>query len=117
MATKKTQKTASTTQQWNNIHGRMRIFANEASCGTGKHKRTWLNYSTCIGKKNDDNEYDNLWYNVIFRRDEAPDEQGSYFIIVKSGFLTLSVYKDGSIHPAVMVLDYEMEGDDAEIPF
>lgn len=116
MATEKSKKTKSTSQQWNNVSGRMRIFANEASYGEGKRKRSWLNYSTCIGKKNDDNEYDNLWFNIIFRRDEAPDEQGSYFINVKSGFLTLSVYKDGTIHPAVMVLDYEMESEDEDIP-
>lgn len=129
MATKNTKKKAAktakkqtpkTTQSWNNIRGVMRVWAAEKEY----KKKSWISFSTSIGKKNEEDEYDNLYFNVLFKKDEAPDvEDGAFEINVKKGFLTLSVYKDGSVHPAVMVLDYELKDadeedeDDEDLPF
>lgn len=120
MATKNTKKKAAktakkhtpkTTQSWNNISGVMRVWAAEKEY----KKKSWISFSTSIGKKNDEDEYDNLYFNVLFKKDEAPDvEDGAFEINVKKGFLSLSVYKDGSVHPAVMVLDYELKDEDDE---
>lgn len=127
MATKKQAKTEATVQLWNNIRGSMIIWAKErATKYKGKAKK-WLTFSTSIGKKNEDGEYDNIYFDVLFKKDAAPHvDEGMHEIIINKGFLTLSTYKDGSIHPAVMVLDYEralrakvdVENEDSdEIPF
>ena len=127
MATKNTNKkktekkqTQETTQVWNNVKGLMRVWATER----GNKKKSWLSFSTSIGKKNDSEEYDNVYFDVIFKKNEAPEvEEGAFEINVKKGFLTLTVYSDGSVHPAVMVLEYDIkdeyeeEADEDGIPF
>lgn len=130
MSTKKTQtatKDKNTVQLWNNIKGSMRLWAKEHTLKIKGKKNTWLSFSSSIGKKNEEGEYDNLYFDVFFKKDAAPDvDEGSHEITIRKGFLTLSTYKDGSVHPAVMVLDYtlhdeakgEDEDEDAdELPF
>lgn len=123
-AAKKTAKkqTPKATQLWNNVKGAMRVWATER----GNKKKRWLSFSTSIGKKNEDEEYDNVYFDVLFKKNEAPEvEEGAFEIIVKKGFLTVSVYSDGSTHPAVMVLEYDLkdgdededEDDEDDIPF
>lgn len=107
MATKKT--TKKTVQTWNNVKGLMRLWATER----GNKKKSWLSFSTSIGKKNEDEEYDNVYFDVLFKKNEAPEvDEGAFEINVKKGFLTLTVYSDGSVHPAVMVMDYVLKDDD-----
>ena len=112
-AAKKTAKkqTPKTTQAWNNVKGLMRIWAAER-----KHKKkTWLSFSTSIGKKNEDEVYDNVYFDVLFKKNEAPGvDEGAFEINVKKGFLTLTVYSDGSIHPAVMVMEYDLKDADED---
>ena len=118
MATKKTtkkktaaKKTAKTTQSWNNVKGLMRVWATER----GNKKKSWLSFSTSIGKKNEEEEYDNVYFDVLFKKNEAPEvEEGAFEINVKKGFLTLTVYNDGSIHPAVMVMEYDLKDADED---
>ena len=126
MATKKTTKnktekqTQKTTQVWNNVKGLMLVWPNER----GNKKKSWISFSTSIGKKNDNEEYDNVYFDVLFKKNEAPEvKEGAFEINVKKGFLTLTVYSDGSVHPAVMVLEYDLkdeyeeDADEDDIPF
>ena len=105
-------KEAKDLQLWNNVNGKMLLFTNEHISGKGKAAKKWLSYSTSVGKKNDSGEYKNIYFDVIFKKDETPGdlyEIGEVVRInVKKGFLTASVYRDGSVHNAVMVMDYEM---------
>lgn len=118
MATKKTTKktvakkqTPKTAQIWNNVKGLMRVWAVER----GNNKKCWLSFSTSIGKKNEDETYDNVYFDVFFKKNDAPEvDEGAFEINVKKGFLTLTVYNDGSIHPAVMVLEYDLKDEDDE---
>ena len=119
MATKKTvakktakKQTPKTTQEWNNVKGLMRVWATER----GNKKKSWISFSTSIGKKNKDEEYDNVYFDVIFKKKEVPPivNEGAYEINVKKGFLTLTVYSDGSVHPAVMVMEYDLKDEYAE---
>lgn len=120
MATKKTTPKAAKTakkqtpkalQLWNNINGAMRVWATERTY----KKKSWLSFSTSIGKKNDDGEYTNIYFDVLFKKDEAPEvEEGAFEIIVKKGFLTFTTYNDGSIHPAVMIMEYDLKDDEDE---
>lgn len=118
MATKKT--AAKTVQAWNNVKGLMRVWATER----GNKKKSWLSFSTSIGKKNEDEKYDNVYFDVLFKKNEAPEvDEGAFEINVKKGFLTLTVYSDGSVHPAVMVMEYDLkdeddkDDEDEELPF
>lgn len=95
----------------------MRVWAKEFS-----HKgKTRLNYSTSIGKKHDNDEYyDNVYYDVLFKQANKPFlPDNSFEIYIKKGFLTVTTYNDGSIHPAVMVMEYELKDDITadDIPF
>ena len=103
------------TKVWNNVKGLMRVWATER----GNKKKSWLSFSTSIGKKNDNEEYDNVYFDVIFKKNEAPEvKEGAFEINVKKGFISLTVYSDGSVHPAVMVLEYDLEeADEDDLPF
>ena len=113
-AAKKTVKkqTPKTAQAWNNVKGLMRVWATEHT----NKKGSWLSFSTSIGKKNEDEEYDNVYFDVLFKKNEAPEvDEGAFEINVKKGFLTLSVYSNGSVHHAVMVMEYDLkDGDEDE---
>lgn len=130
MATKKTQKmakTENTVQLWNNVKGSMRLWVKKRKVKAKGGIATSRSFSASIGKKNDEDEYDNLYFDVFFKKDAAPDvDEGAHEIIIKKGFLTLSSYKDGSVHPAVMVLEYKLhdkaededeDEDTDELPF
>lgn len=116
MATKKTaakktakKQTPKTAQAWNNVKGLMRVWATER----GNKKKSWLSFSTSIGKKNEVEKYDNAYFDVLFKKNEAPEvDEGAFEINVKKGFLTLTVYSDGSVHPAVMVMEYDLKDED-----
>ena len=114
--TKKAAKTAKkqtpkTAQAWNNVKGFMRVWATER----GNKKKSWLSFSTSIGKKTELEKYDNVYFDVLFKKNEAPEvDEGAFEINVKKGFLTLTVYSDGSVHPAVMVMDYDCKDSDED---
>ena len=116
MATKKTvakktakKQTPKAAQAWNNVKGLMRVWATER---THKNK-TWLSFSTSIGKKNKNEEYNNVYFDVLFKKNEAPEvDEGAFEINVKKGFLSLTVYSDGSVRPAVMVMEYNLKDDE-----
>lgn len=132
MATKKTNETtakkstntakaAKRPKSWADVNGRMRVWGKEV-----EYKKTsFMSYSTSVGAKNEDEGYDNVYYNVRFRKDEHPDRDGAFEINVKKGFLTVTTDKKGNCYPAVMVLDYDVideddeddEDEDDDLPF
>lgn len=97
-------------KSWADVNGRMRVWGKEVEY----KKSSFMSYSTSVGAKNEDEEYDNVYYNVRFRKDEHPDLEGAFEINVKAGFLTVTTDKKGNCYPAVMVLDYEVVDDSDE---
>lgn len=97
-------------KSWADVSGRMRVWGKEIEY----KKSSFMSYSTSVGAKNEDEEYDNVYYNVRFRKDEHPDLEGAFEINVKAGFLTVTTDKKGNCYPAVMVLDYEVVDEDDE---
>ena len=97
-------------KSWSNVCGRMRVWGKEVNY----KKSSFMSYSTSVGAKNEDEEYDNVYYNVRFRKDGHPDRDGAFEINVKAGFLTVTTDKKGNCYPAVMVLDYEIVDDNDE---
>ena len=103
-------KTPKRPKSWADVNGRMRVWGKEVEY----KKSSFMSYSTSVGAKNEDEEYDNVYYNVRFRKDEHPDLEGAFEINVKAGFLTVTTDKKGNCYPAVMVLDYEVVDDSDE---
>lgn len=97
-------------KSWADVCGRMRVWGKEVEY----KKSSFMSYSTSVGAKNENEEYDNVYYNVRFRKDEHPDLEGAFEINVKSGFLTVTTDKKGNCYPAVMVLDYEVVNEDSD---
>ena len=97
-------------KSWADVCGRMRVWGKEVEY----KKSSFMSYSTSVGVKNEDEEYDNVYYNVRFRKDEHPDIEGAFEINVKAGFLTVTTDKKGNCYHAVMVLDYEVVDEDSD---
>ena len=101
-------------KSWADVNGRMRVWGKAVEC----KKSSFMSYSTSVGAKNEDEEYDNVYYNVRFRKDKHPGIEGAFEINVKAGFLTVTTDKNGNCYPAVMVLDYEVVDEDSDdLPF
>lgn len=98
-------------KSWADVSGRMRVWGKEVEY----KKESFMSYSTSVGAKNKDDEYDNVYYNVRFKKDSHPAIEGAFEIDVKSGFLTVTTDKKGNCYPAVMVLDYEVVDEDFEV--
>ena len=110
-ASKKTEKTTTKRpKSWADVSGRMKVWGKEVNY----KKTSFMSYSTSVGAKNEDGDYDNVYYNVRFRKDEHPGREGAFEINVKAGFLTVTTDKKGNCYPAVMVLDYEVVDDDSD---
>lgn len=96
---------------WNNVRGIMYLFAHEVNL----KKNTFMNFSTSVSKKDENDGYLNIYYDVMFKKNEAPDvDEGRFQIKIKKGFLTVKTYSDGSVRPAVMVLEYDPIFDDED---
>lgn len=104
-----------TAKSWSDISGDMVVFGREVEYGKGKNKNTFISYSTSVGRKDENTgEYDNVYFNVFFKKDEDIGEEGRTAIKVKKGFLTVSVGKNGDTYPAIMILDYTLNEDDED---
>ena len=105
-------KQAQKNNYWNsNLTGLMRVYAQEVPCKRGK-PTTFLKYSTSLGVKNEDGEWDNFYLNVRFQRGDSPEaEDGACFEIeIEKAFLTFEVYRTRSGNenrtPVVVVLEW-----------
>lgn len=96
------------TNRWTQVNGTMRVYGSEKKTRAGK---PFLAYQTSIGKKNEDDEWDNLYVTVRFPK-EDPEIEEAFDIDIKEGFLSMDVWTDKKgvkhINPVVVVLDYKM---------
>ena len=102
---------------WSDVSGRMRVYGREFETKRG----SFIKYSTSIGKKNEDGDYDNYYLPVFFPKEDAPDMEGAFELEITKGFMTLNVYDKGKgknaehiVEPAVMVLEYVFVDDEQE---
>lgn len=86
-------------KKWYDVNGRMTVYGRERDDGS-------VRFSTAIGVKNNDGEWDNGFFDVAFKKDEKPEEIGRFDIVVNSGFLSFRRYKD-TIYWRVVVLDWD----------
>lgn len=95
---------------WKDISGRMSVYGNVFN---GKNGSKRMAYSTTLSCS-DEGDWYNFYFDVKFRKDEAPGVQGAFDIIVKEGFLKLNVSKSGELYPAIMILDYDVAEEEEE---
>lgn len=91
-------------KRWTDVTGEMRVFAKDI----GTNKRPKYVYSTSAYSKNEDGTFNNVYFDVRFKKDENPiGEEGMFAIIIKNGFITVNVRNNGALVPCVVVLDYD----------
>lgn len=95
-------------KSWTDLAGIMTVWGNQKE----SQRSEYIIYSASVARKDDDGNYDNLYFDVLFRKGEAPEIVGRFTIDIQSAFLTLRSYKNrrGEIvkNPAVMVLEYDV---------
>lgn len=96
------------TNRWTQVTGTMRVYGAERKTKKGV---PYLAYQTSIGRKNEEDEWDNLYITVRFPK-EDPEITEAFDIDIKAGFLSMDVWTDKKdvkhIIPVVVVMDYEM---------
>lgn len=112
MAQKGTKKENKKTEfeNWNSgLKGKCRVFCNEFTYKKDGKKKSSKMYSSSISRKNEDDEYENFYFNLAFKKDEEPDvEDGENVIImINDGFLSNFTNKDGSVKLKLVVTDWE----------
>ena len=81
---------------WNcNLTGRMRVYALEVKYKKAGKPASFLKFSTSIGIKNDDGEWNNLYFNVRFMKGDAPEADGgmNFEIDISKAFLTFEIFQ------------------------
>ena len=88
-------------KSWKNIDGIMSIYATV-------WKNHSVSFSTSVAKRNENDEYEHEFYDVIFKNGEAPvvEESTNFNIDITAGFLTFRKDKNGHYYSAVMVMEY-----------
>lgn len=104
--------------RWTDVSGVMRVYGHEFET---KNRKFFIRYSTSIGRKNEDGDYENTYLTVFFPKNDAPDIEGSFEVNIIKGFMTLNVYDKGKgknaehiVEPAVMVQDYVFVDDEQD---
>ena len=80
---------------WNSdLSGRMRVYAQEVNHKKNGKPASFLKFSTSIGIKNDEGEWDNLYFNVRFMKGDAPEADGgmNFEIDIAKAFLTFETF-------------------------
>lgn len=98
------------------ITGETRVFSKEIN------KKVY--YSTTISNKNENGTYDKMYISIQFRKDVLVSNNTD--IIINDGFLTFYKGKDETQKMKLVILDFELKGqeeetndyfDDSELPF
>lgn len=104
--------------RWTDVSGVMRVYGHEFET---KNRKSFIRYSTSIGRKNEDGDYENAYLTVFFPKNDAPDIEGSFEVNITKGFMTLNVYDKGKgknaehiVEPAVMVQEYVFVDDEQD---
>ena len=111
---KKAKRSERAKDTWNNISGIMTVYGNTFEDRKG---RDYISWSATVGKKNDDDEYDNYYFRVRFAKDaNAPETDGLHQIDVQSAFISLETYtkkKQEITVPVIVIVEDEVLDDEA----
>ena len=110
---------------WNsNLRGLMRVYAQEVNYKKNGKPASFLKFSTSIGIKNDEGEWDNLYFNVRFMKGDAPEADGgmNFDIDIAKAFLTFETFQTKTGEeiktPAIVVQEWaDPDGGEDDEPF
>lgn len=119
----KTSKKETVNSWYSSINGACRIWGTKAEFKDEKgKKKSYYYYATSFSGKVTNEEtgetvYDNISVKVGFKKDEAPEIDGKFTIMINEAFLTVDRWVDefGAIRraPKLVVMDYEIcDGDE-----
>ena len=98
-----TAKTEQRAKAWTDLTGTMRVYGKERVSSKGEK---WIGYSTSIGKKQEDGSYSNVFFNVRFRKENDPEKEGSFEIMINKAFFTVDVWQEKTC-AAIVVQDFD----------
>ena len=109
---------------WNsNLRGLMRVYAQEVQYKKNGKPASFLKFSTSLGVKNEDGEWDNLYFNVRFMKGDAPEVDGgmNFEIDIAKAFLTFETFQTKTGEeiktPVIVVQEWADPDSDDDIPF
>ncbi len=106
---------------WNShLKGLVRVFAQEVEYNKKGKKGSFLKFSTSLGNKDEDGNWENLYINIRFPKGDIPECDGgtNFLVQIVDGFLTFESYTDksGIKHQTpVLVITEWLDLDDADI--
>ena len=105
------------------LTGRMRVYAQEVNYKKNGKPASFLKFSTSIGIKNEEGEWDNFYFNVRFMKGDAPEVDGgvNFEIDISRAFLTFETFTtkdDEEVKtPVIVVQEWADPDSDNDIPF
>lgn len=106
---------------WNrHLKGLIRVYAQEIEYKKNGKKCSFLKFSTSLGKKDEDGNWENMYINVKFLKGDTPerDDGENFMVEIVDGFLTFESYTDNSginHQTPVLVITEWCDVDDADI--
>ena len=124
MAIKKQgKKESETVKRWSDLTGLMRVYAREVKYKKNGKPASFLKFSTSLGVKNEDGEWDNLYFDVRFMKGDAPeaDDGMKFEIEIAKAFLTFDIFqtKVGGLikTPVIVVQEWADPDSQGDYPF
>ena len=121
MAVKKqSEKQTEKVKYWSSdLTGRMRVYAQEVKYKKKGKPASFLKFSTSIGIKNEDGEWDNFYFNVRFMKGDEPEADGgmNFEIDIAKAFLTFETFTnkyDEEVKTPVIVVQEWADPDGGE---
>lgn len=80
-------------KRWSDLTGLMHVYAREVKYKKDGKPASFLKFSTSLGVKNEDGEWDNLYFDVRFMKGDAPEVDGGmkFEIEIAKAFLTFEL--------------------------
>ena len=121
---KQSKKQSEKVNYWSSdLNGRMRVYAQEVNYKKNGKPASFLKFSTSIGIKNEDGEWNNLYFIVRFMKGDAPEVDGgvNFEIDIAKAFLTFETFitkDDEEVKtPVIVVQEWADPDSDDDIPF
>ena len=101
-----------TIRPWSDIKNQfVRLYGNEFTIVVKGKKKKIIRFSTSIGAKDDDGEWQNCYIRVNFAKAcGQPEETGSICVLIKKGFVSAETYvnADGDqvTYPVIVIMDW-----------
>lgn len=89
-------------KSWTDLTGTMRVFGKKKESSKGD----FIAYSTSIGKKQEDGSYKNSFFNVRFQKENDPEKEGQFQIMINKAFLTVDTWGEKN-YPCIVIQDFD----------